>query len=92
MTRWHTIVMLPEEFQVLNAEVQFHPELQVRLNNHPVGEFELRLAEISLYCDVALDGVYDGDQQKQLARILANRLYSMRPETHTEIEVIRNLH
>lgn len=90
MSHWHTIVMFPIERQTLNQEVTHHPELQLRLNNHPADEFELKLAEIASYCDVVLDGTYTQQDLNNICKILANRLYSMRKAIEPHIEVIRD--
>lgn len=44
----------------LDREIPKHPELVDLLQNHPVNEFEIRLAEVAAYCDILLDGDYTG--------------------------------
>lgn len=92
MSNFHqwNIEFFPQEFIVLSQECLQHPDLQAKLAAHPSSEFEVLLAEIASHCDVCLDGIYDREQQIELARILANRLYSMRAAMAQSIEVIRD--
>jgi hypothetical protein len=69
----------PEEYIQLNREVEHHPALMTLLQNHPVEEFEIRMAEIATYCQVILDGEYMESDLVKLAKILERRLYNMRP-------------
>lgn len=44
--------------QELNKELLNHPELRAILNNQVHADFEVRLAEIAAYCNIALDDEY----------------------------------
>lgn len=70
--------MFHENRVALNQEVKLHPALLERLANHPVDEFEVRLAEIAAYCDVLLNGEYYPEDLDRLCGILFKRLYCMR--------------
>jgi len=73
-------VMFPEGVIALNKELAtgLHNALATKLANHPVGEVEVRLAEIAAHCSVVLDGVYGPEQISELCAILAGRLELLR--------------
>ena len=62
----------------LAQEVGNHPHLVQRLKNHPAAEFEIKLAEIAAYCEIALDGYYTPVDIDKLCEILYNKLRSSR--------------
>lgn len=64
--------------QELNKEVIQHPELMERLKNHPAGEFEIRLAEIAAYCNLALDDTYQGKDIDNICEYCLNYLQRKR--------------
>lgn len=70
--------MFDQEFIDLNGELHKHPELCAHLANHSTAELEIRLAEIASYCQVILDGEYDGRDLKKLAGILYKKLLEKR--------------
>ena len=74
------IEFFPPGFIALNKELAtgLHPELERRLNAHPVNEVDIRLAEIATYCSVVLDGVYTLEARDELCFILAGRLEVLR--------------
>ena len=72
------IEFFPEEFIQLNKEVEYHPVLVEYLAKHPPNEYEIRMAEISAYCGVILDGSYTYDEMKKLADILTKKLKEAR--------------
>lgn len=80
MTHWAHINIWPEEFIELNRECANHPKLQTLLANHPAGEWEIRIAEIALYCEVIVDGDYLPEQMQQLAGILYRKLIEKRED------------
>ncbi len=65
----------------LDRELVHHPELLELLANHPSDEFEIRIAEISLYCDIALHGDYLPSDLDKLCGILRNKLWEKRVGT-----------
>lgn len=80
MTHWTHINIFPEPFIQLNLEIQHHPHLQELLSNHPAHEWEIRLAEIACYCEVAVDGDYLPEQIEQLCEILRIKLIARRTD------------
>ena len=82
----------PKHFQMfsdhrndLAREVPKHPELVELLQKHPQEEFEILLAEIACYCEVALDGDYTPEELDNLCDILYRKLQYKR----TGIELAR---
>lgn len=55
---WKHLEFFPESFFQLQDEISFHPNLQLLLAKHPADEFEIRMAEITAYCGIVLDGMY----------------------------------
>lgn len=73
------IVMFPQPFLDLATEIKLHhPKLQQLIANHPLDELELRMAEISTYCDVILDGTYTPEDMIRLAETLCRKLEKKR--------------
>lgn len=68
----------PESRIALSREVAEHPPLLELLKKHPQAEFEIIIAEIALYCDVALDGNYTQEDLDKLCDILFKRLRAKR--------------
>lgn len=62
----------------LQREVPHHPDLVEHLQNHPSDEFEVRLAEIGLYCEVYLEGSYTPSDLDHLCGILYKKLVAKR--------------
>lgn len=73
-----TLVYFSEPLQRLQQELTHHPVLQEYLGNHPASEFEVKLAEIATYCEVALDGIYDAYDIDRLADIFTKKLQDKR--------------
>lgn len=73
-----TLVYFSEERIALQNEILKHPELIELLQKHPVGEFEIRLAEVASYCEVILDGNYTDTDIDRLCKILTWKLIEMR--------------
>lgn len=76
----YTVEMLPEGYQALNKELAtgLHPKLEKLLANHPADEVDIKLAEISAYCLIILDGTYTIEERDKLCYILAGRLEVLR--------------
>ena len=75
----------PKHFQMfgenkiaLGREVAKHPKLLEFLANHPMDEFEVRLAEIAAYCEVALNDAYTEADLENLCGILEKKLVTKR--------------
>ena len=62
----------------LQEEVQKHPELMELLATHGGNEWETKLAEISAYCGVILDGAYLPQELDNLCDILIRKLMEKR--------------
>lgn len=80
MTTWAYQNIFPEELIQLNKEVSNHPELMTLLANHPSGEWEIKMAEIALYCEVIVDGTYLPEEMQKLAGILTKKLIERRKD------------
>lgn len=80
MSKWAHINIWPDELIQLNMELRHHPELMQLLSNHPSGEWEIKIAEIALYCEVILDGDYLPEEIKRLAEILRVKLVARRKD------------
>ena len=72
--------MFPEGYIALNRELAtgLHPKLEKLLANHPADETDIKLAEISAYCSIALDATYTLAERDKLCFILAGRLEALR--------------
>ena len=68
------IEMFPEELIELNREVANHPELMHRLANHPPDDIINRIAEIAVYCEVIVDGMYSRQEVLALCDKLTTKL------------------
>jgi hypothetical protein len=79
MSHWNQIVFYPDTFLHLQQELPHHPELVELLKNHEDSEWQVKLAEIATYCEIALDGVYDPHDLGKIAGILHKRLLERRP-------------
>lgn len=90
MTHWAHQNIFPDSFIALNLEITHHPKLQLLLGNHPMGEWEIKLAEIALYCDVIVDGTYLPEELEKLATILRDRLILMREDNRKLIIINPN--
>ena len=75
-----TFEFFPEGYIALNKELAtgLHPKLEVLLTAQPVDEVDIRLAAISTYCGIALDGEYTVGERDKLCFILAGRLETLR--------------
>jgi hypothetical protein len=80
MSHWAHINIWPDAFINLQREIQHHPKLQERLANHPMAEWEVKLAEICLYCEVIVDGTYMPEEIENLADILYKKLLLRRED------------
>lgn len=80
MTHWAHVNIWPEELIQLNRETVRHPKLMELLANHPSAEWEVKIAEIALYCEVIVDGDYMPEQMVQLAGILLKKLIERRED------------
>jgi len=69
----------------LQKEIPHHPTLVERLQAHPVDEYEIRLAEVGLYCEVYLDGEYTPAELDHLCGILYKKLVTMRSGIITDV-------
>jgi len=78
----YILVEHPMEFIELNVEISHHPDLIRKLNElmilTPNAGFEEKLAEIAAHCNILLDGLYDGEDQKGIATLCTKRLQEMR--------------
>ena len=81
---WTHINIWPDELIALNQELLHHPELMERLANHlrndGVNEWEVKLAEIAVYCEVILDGEYLPEAIIKLCDILRIKLIARRKD------------
>lgn len=71
------ILIFPEPFIQLFREAEHHPKLVQYLSKYPPGlesRLEEKIAEISAYCGIILDGVYTQPELEKLADILYNKL------------------
>lgn len=80
MSHWKHLNIWPEELIQLNRECINHPKLMERLANHPMNEWEIKLTEIALYCEVIVDGDYLPEQIVQLCEILLVKLIERRED------------
>lgn len=75
---WNHLDYFGKEKEDLTKEVKNHPQLLALLANHPVDEFEIKLAEIAAYCEVILDGEYSQGEIRHLCKILTEKLIHKR--------------
>lgn len=75
----------PEEFLELQQEITHHPALMKLIANHPVNEFEVRIAECAAYCGIILDDMYDEKDLAKLAGIITKELRKARVELVQDI-------
>lgn len=68
----------PPEFIALNEEITHHPPLMDLLQNHPQKEFEVLLAQICHYCNIAIDGIFDEKDLVKIAEMCTERLRGRR--------------
>lgn len=80
MTHWAHHNIWPDELIALNREIPNHPKLMERLANHPMPEWEIKLAETALYCEVIVDGDYLPEQIISLCEILLVKLIERRED------------
>lgn len=76
----YRIEFFPDGYIALNRELAtgLHPKLEKLLEKHPADEVDIKLAEIALYCSVALDATYTLAERDKLCFILAGRLETLR--------------
>ena len=74
-TRWVHVNMFPASITNLNLECANHPVLMERLANHPMGEWEVKLAEIANYCELVLDGQYMPEDIERKEVSVCSRYY-----------------
>lgn len=77
---WTHLNIWPEELIHLNEETKNHPKLMALLANHPSAEWEVKMAEIALYCSVIVDGDYLPEDMVRLAEILYRKLIELRED------------
>lgn len=78
--KWKHINIWPDEVINLQREIARHPKLMKLLQNHPGDAWEVKLAEIALYCDVVLDGDYLPEDVQKLCGILERKLIERRED------------
>lgn len=87
MTHWAHINIWPDEMIALNQELKHHPALMNLLANHErndaVNEWEMKLAEIAVYCEVILDGEYLPEALIKLCEILRAKLIERRQDNRS---------
>lgn len=87
MTHWAHINIWPDELIALNTELRNHPVLMQLLANHQrnddVNEWETKLAEIAVYCEVILDGEYLPEDVQRLCGILHKKLIGRRTDNRS---------
>ena len=74
------LVFFPAEVIELNRELAtgLHKPLEKLLSEFGSGDIADKLACIAAYCEIVVDGVYDGDQIAKLAGILYEKLQGKR--------------
>jgi hypothetical protein len=70
----YNLEFFPESYLALQEEIVNHPRLCELIVRHSPREFELRLAEIATYCNVALDGEYTQEDLNGLCHVLWRKL------------------
>lgn len=83
MSHWHTLNIFPEPLIALNREVLNHPKLMEYLGNHESAEWEIKIAEICLYCEVIVDGIYLPEEMENLCSILVGKLIERRVDNRS---------
>lgn len=83
------VEMFPDGMIALNKELAsgFHPRLAELLARHKADDWQMKLAEISVYCEVILDDTYDVRDLGKIAGILAKKLYNKRQSLAPQIIV-----
>jgi len=74
----HRLDFFSESRIGLQRELPHHPELIALLQNHPAGEFEIRLAEIASYVGLTLHGDYTSLDLDNICEICRHKLWEMR--------------
>lgn len=87
-SRWVAVNLFPEALITLNRECAEHPVLMDRLANHPMIEWEVKLAEIANYCEVVLDGDYMPEDIDNICDILYRKLVAKRASLGTKDIII----
>ena len=87
MSHWAHINIFPDALIRLNQEVLNHPTLLERFKNHPMGEWEIKIAEICLYCEVIVDGEYLPEEIEKLCEILEKKLIERRVDNRSLVIV-----
>jgi hypothetical protein len=88
MTHWAHINIFPDEIIALNRELIHHPRLQELLAKHRAEDWEIKMAEIALYCEVIVDGDYLPEQMVKLAEILEIKLRQRREDNRSVLVII----
>lgn len=68
----------PESRIRLSREVPHHSDLLEKIAKLKQDEFEIILAQIATYCDVALDGTYTQEDLNKLCDVLYKKLIEKR--------------
>lgn len=75
----------PEVYLRLQEEIQKHSALMVTLLQLPKDSpVEMKLAEITAFCGIILDGHYDADQVEEICEECLKRLKKAREELITD--------
>jgi hypothetical protein len=80
MTHWAHLNIWPDELIRLQQEIPHHPRLVERLQKHGVTDWEVRIAEVALYCEVIVDGDYLPEHIQKLCGILEKKLMERRED------------
>lgn len=82
----------PEGLIELQAELAtgFHPKLEPLLSKHRSDDWELKLAEICLYCRIVMDGTFDETEINALCKEVIQRL-KIRRENPNGLIIVQNL-
>ena len=71
--------LFPQEYIDLNKELltPYHPKLDF-IQQYPMDEIDIKLAQIAAYCEVMLDGDYTLENRIKLCKVLTEKLISKR--------------
>ncbi len=62
----------------LQREIKKHPDLMELLAEHPIEEFEIRLAETAAYCNIILEGAYTPEDIDGICELCVKDLVAKR--------------
>jgi hypothetical protein len=69
-----TLVMFSPVRNALNREIINHPQLMEKLRQQPIADFEEKLALISAYCGIAVDGEFTQKEVDTLCELCLKEL------------------